>query len=118
MSEAKKFLTPTPFRVPKGIKLRKIDIETGGTPTGVPGSSMIEAFKDEDDEIQEDIIETKKNENKKRGGLLELINDSIGSDDEGKQEDKEEPNGSNSSTDHKEKDDETQQIVTSVKGVY
>ncbi|MBQ7673809.1 MAG: PBP1A family penicillin-binding protein [Alphaproteobacteria bacterium] len=120
MSEAKKFLTPTPFRVPKGIKLRKIDIETGGTPTGVPGSSMIEAFKDEDDEIQEDIIETKKNEkNKKRGGLLELINDSIGSDDEGKQEDKKEPNGSNGSDNHKEKDDdETQQIVTSVKGVY
>ncbi|MBE6447223.1 MAG: PBP1A family penicillin-binding protein [Alphaproteobacteria bacterium] len=32
MKHAKKYLTPKPFRVPNGIKLRQIDLETGGAP--------------------------------------------------------------------------------------
>ena len=32
IKHAKKYLTPKPFRIPKGIKLRKIDAKTGGAP--------------------------------------------------------------------------------------
>lgn len=101
MSVARKFLTPTPFRVPKGIKLRKIDIETGGAPTGAPGSSMIEAFKDEDDEPQENAIETRKH-----SGLLELIDKSENKSEE------------NEASDKDKRNENDEQIVTSVKGVY
>jgi penicillin-binding protein 1A len=49
MAEAKKYLTPKPFRVPRGIKLRKIDAETGGTPSENNRNIITEAFKEEDD---------------------------------------------------------------------
>ncbi|GHU17138.1 penicillin-binding protein 1A [Alphaproteobacteria bacterium] len=63
MKEAKKFLTPKPFRVPQGIKLRKIDLETGGAP--LPGgSSIMEAFKeDEYDGRNDAALSTKKKGN-------------------------------------------------------
>ncbi|MDR1982355.1 MAG: PBP1A family penicillin-binding protein [Holosporaceae bacterium] len=50
MVEAKKYLQPKPFRVPKGIKLRKIDMETGGTPLENGRNTLIEALKEEEDE--------------------------------------------------------------------
>lgn len=48
MNKAKKYIIPTPFRVPKGIKLRRIDLETGGMPGD--GATIMEAFKEEDEE--------------------------------------------------------------------
>lgn len=50
INKAKKYIIPTPFRVPRGIKLRRIDIETGGMPGDTPGTTMMEAFKEEDEE--------------------------------------------------------------------
>jgi penicillin-binding protein 1A len=50
MLEAKKYLIPKPFKVPKGIKLRKINAETGVSENG--RSTIVEAFKDEDPEEQ------------------------------------------------------------------
>ncbi|MDR3180099.1 MAG: PBP1A family penicillin-binding protein [Holosporaceae bacterium] len=46
MTQAKNILSPKSFRIPKGIKLRKIDLETGGSPTGAV--SIMEAFKDDE----------------------------------------------------------------------
>ncbi|MDR2682228.1 MAG: PBP1A family penicillin-binding protein [Holosporaceae bacterium] len=46
MTQAKNIFTPKPFRIPKGIKLRKIDLETGGTPKG--STSIMEAFKEDE----------------------------------------------------------------------
>lgn len=50
VQKSKKYITPTPFRIPKGIKLRRIDLETGGIPGDVPGTTIMEAFKEEDEE--------------------------------------------------------------------
>ncbi|MBR1734193.1 MAG: PBP1A family penicillin-binding protein [Alphaproteobacteria bacterium] len=100
MREAKKFLIPTPFRIPKGIKLRKIDAETGGAP--IEGEkTIIEALKEEDDENQEELIEDNK---KKHKGLFELINDITNESDKGNL--------------NREEDVEDDQIITSVRGVY
>ena len=51
MLEAKKFLTPKPFKIPQGIKLRKINPETGENTTSDSESSIIEVFKEEDENI-------------------------------------------------------------------
>lgn len=77
ISRAKTNFTPKPFRIPKGIKLRKIDLESGGNPINSE-KSITEAFK-EDDEGANSIIETKK-----RRSIIELINndDSHNDDDE------------------------------------
>jgi len=54
MKHAKKYLTAKPFRIPKGIKLRKIDAETGGAPCG--NITITEAFK-QDEDINENVLE-------------------------------------------------------------
>lgn len=54
MTHAKKYLTAKPFRIPKGIKLRKIDARTGGAPCG--DVTITEAFK-QDEDINEDVLE-------------------------------------------------------------
>ncbi len=54
MKKAKKYFSPKPFKVPHGIKLRRIDLKTGGNPKGE--TTIIEAFK-ENEEINEDIFE-------------------------------------------------------------
>ena len=54
MTHAKKYLTAKPFRIPKGIKLRKIDARTGGAPRG--DVTITEAFK-QDENINEDVLE-------------------------------------------------------------
>lgn len=68
MSEAKKYLTPKPFKVPKGIKFRKIDAETGGNPTNGSGAIIVEAFKDEDDITESGEFE------RPQSNLLDLLN--------------------------------------------
>lgn len=63
MKHAKKYLTPKPFRIPKGIKLRKIDAKTGGAPCG--DVTITEAFKLDEDinqEVHEDPLKNVKNE--------------------------------------------------------
>jgi membrane carboxypeptidase/penicillin-binding protein PbpC len=57
MSEAKKYFTPKPFRVPKGIKLRKINAETGGALSQNSQENITEAFKDEEEEAKEESME-------------------------------------------------------------
>ncbi len=54
LQHAKKYLTAKPFRVPKGIKLRKIDAKTGGAPCG--DITITEAFK-QDEDINETVLE-------------------------------------------------------------
>ncbi|MDR3156172.1 MAG: PBP1A family penicillin-binding protein [Holosporaceae bacterium] len=58
MSEAKKYFTQKPFRVPKGIKLRKINAETGGAPSQNPLENIIESFKDDAEEKEINVIES------------------------------------------------------------
>ncbi|MCR5225230.1 MAG: PBP1A family penicillin-binding protein [Alphaproteobacteria bacterium] len=48
MSEAKKFIKQKPFRVPHGIKQRKIDADTGGLPSETTRRTIIETFKEDD----------------------------------------------------------------------
>ena len=103
MEKTKKFLTPTPFKVPKGIKLRKIDIETGGKPSDIPGTSMIEAFKDDEDVSEENIMGgNDANDSKKHSSLLDLLD----SEDEIK----------DNSTEKQAEDDE--KIINPVMGIY
>lgn len=52
MQKAKKHLIPKPFRVPRGIKLRKVDRDTGGAPSEGSGVAIMEVFKDEDEIVQ------------------------------------------------------------------
>jgi len=54
IKHAKKYLTPKPFKIPKGIKLRKIDLKTGSAPCG--DITITEAFK-HDEDVNEDIHE-------------------------------------------------------------
>lgn len=54
MKNARKHLTPKPFRIPKYIKLRKIDAKTGGAPCG--DITITEAFK-QDEDINENVLE-------------------------------------------------------------
>lgn len=78
MKAAKKFLTPKPFKIPKGIRLRKIDAETGGAPTsGAP--SIFETFKDDEDGGQDE--EVINNKTKKRRSMLELIENAENADE-------------------------------------
>ncbi|GHU10583.1 penicillin-binding protein 1A [Alphaproteobacteria bacterium] len=55
MAEAKKFFAPKPFRVPHGIKLRKIDLETGGPPSPSGNGSIMEAFKEDEYDGKNDV---------------------------------------------------------------
>lgn len=48
MEKAKSYLIPKPFKVPTGIKLRKIDAETGGPVTPDTKLTVVEAFKDDE----------------------------------------------------------------------
>ncbi|MDR1375691.1 MAG: PBP1A family penicillin-binding protein [Holosporaceae bacterium] len=59
MVKAQKYLSPKPFRVPRGIKLRKIDAETGG-PTSGENSAILEAFKEEEDSEPQDLTREKR----------------------------------------------------------
>ena len=69
MTHAKKYLTAKPFRIPKGIKLRKIDAKTGGAPCG--DVTITEAFK-QDEDINEDVLENP----------LKSVNNSVNDGDE------------------------------------
>jgi penicillin-binding protein 1A len=60
MQNAKRYLTPKPFKVPKGIKLRKIDAKTGGIASENNLNTLTEAFKDEDPKEQ-GLLRTKSN---------------------------------------------------------
>lgn len=71
MLEAKIFLTPKPFKIPKGIKLRKIDLESGGTATENSSNSIIEAFK-EDEEIDQKNIYNIQN---KHSSIKDIVNE-------------------------------------------
>ncbi|MDR2157936.1 MAG: PBP1A family penicillin-binding protein [Holosporaceae bacterium] len=70
MVEAKKYLTPKPFKVPKGIKLRKIDAETGAIPSADSRRIIVEAFKEDDDENfeQPNLI-------KEKNSIMKLLDD-------------------------------------------
>jgi penicillin-binding protein 1A len=67
MLQAKEYLSPKPFRVPKGINLRKIDAETGESPSKNSKSIILEAFKEDDDSPE--IIRIPK----KKSSILELF---------------------------------------------
>lgn len=57
MNKARKYIIPTPFRVPKGIKWRRVNLETGGIPGDTPNEATImEAFKEEDEENSENTV--------------------------------------------------------------
>ena len=106
MEKAKKFLTPTPFKVPKGIKLRKIDTETGGKPSDIPGTSMVEAFKDDEDISEENIMGNNSNEGKKHSSLLDLIDS------------KDENEDASSGKQQAEGSENDEKIINPVMGIY
>jgi penicillin-binding protein 1A len=70
MLEAKKYLTPKPFKVPRGVKLRKIDAETGADPSPNSSKVILEAFKENDDENFE-----QPNLTKEKKGTLKLLDE-------------------------------------------
>lgn len=55
MKKVKKYLMPKPFRIPRGIKLRKIDAKTGGAPNG--DVTILEAFKQDEEINVENLLE-------------------------------------------------------------
>ncbi|MDR1333982.1 MAG: hypothetical protein LBJ71_02065, partial [Holosporaceae bacterium] len=61
MVRAKKYLTPKPFKVPKGIKLRETNAETGGIPSNSPRENVLEAFKEDDEFLAEPALVEEKN---------------------------------------------------------
>jgi len=86
MQEAKTFLTPKPFKIPKGIKLRKIDLESGGPAIGISSNSIIEAFK-EDEEINQQDISNIQNKRKSISDLIKDIDNKEDSSNEEKNDD-------------------------------
>jgi penicillin-binding protein 1A len=76
MLEAKKYLTPKPFKVPKGIKLRKINADIGDESFENSSNTIIEAFKNDDSEEQ-DVYMRKNN-------VLDLIDESDTNKNKGK----------------------------------
>ena len=73
MQHARKFITPKPFRVPDGIKLRKIDLETGGMPNSY-GSSVLEAFKQDETYNSSTVIDPLKNPSKVDEEVTDQLN--------------------------------------------
>lgn len=59
MNNIKPFISPKPFRVPNGIHQRKIDATTGIGTSKTTKTTLLEAFKDEDD--FKDMIEKENN---------------------------------------------------------
>lgn len=57
MEHAKAYISPKPFKVPSGIKLRKIDVETGGPVTPDTKNTVVEAFKDDETINQSPLFE-------------------------------------------------------------
>lgn len=59
MKKAKNLFPAKPFHMPKGIRLRKVDLITGGAPViGAKQTIILEAFKEDDDtrEVMSSII--------------------------------------------------------------
>lgn len=54
MNQIKDELSPKPFRIPSGIKLRQIDVETGGPVTEDTKISIWEAFKENEHMLVQD----------------------------------------------------------------
>jgi membrane carboxypeptidase/penicillin-binding protein len=50
MSNAKKYFTSKPFHIPKGIKLRSVNAETGSTSSPTAPGNVIESFKENEEE--------------------------------------------------------------------
>lgn len=102
MKEALKNTIDVPFRIPEGIKLVKVDYETG-KPSMAKSGTIYEAFKegtepefvDSDIQVQKPIAQKPKNEDKKK---IENENDNDNSDSEtesepeDKQSESDEPN--------------------------
>ncbi|MDR1560818.1 MAG: hypothetical protein LBS23_00480, partial [Holosporaceae bacterium] len=78
MKEVKKYFTPKPFRVPKGINLRKVDATTGEAPNENSQAIITEAFK-EDEYIESSTII---NEKSGIAGLLKQEKDDNQPDDD------------------------------------
>lgn len=56
MKDAKNLFLAKPFHMPKGIRLRRVDLDTGAAPNPNEKQNLIlEAFKEEDEEIKEVI---------------------------------------------------------------
>jgi len=68
MEHAKKYITPKPFKVPRGIKLRKIDADTGSVVTPDTKTPITEAFKDDEDVRTDALIEEEE-----KGNISSLI---------------------------------------------
>lgn len=62
MEKIKPLLKPRPFKVPRGIKLRKIDAETGGPITSESKFTVWEAFKEGDSEERPALFEPQESE--------------------------------------------------------
>jgi penicillin-binding protein 1A len=73
MVAAKKYLTPKPFKVPGGIKLRKINVKTGIPSPWENYGTIIEAFKDEEEQS-----ENNPNFQQEHQGTAQLILDDHG----------------------------------------
>ncbi|MDR1361595.1 MAG: PBP1A family penicillin-binding protein [Holosporaceae bacterium] len=73
MGKIKKFLVAKPFKIPEGIRLKKVDLETGGPPSG-SAATIMEAFKD--DEGENEQLPVMGNVNK----LRELISEKMPQD--------------------------------------
>lgn len=98
MEHAKSYITPKPFKVPTGIKLRKIDVESGGPITPDTKSTVIEAFKDDETINESPLFEQDK------GSIASVIADL---------------KKSQSSKNKEDKDSKTQlNDVKMVKGIY
>ncbi|MDR1551513.1 MAG: PBP1A family penicillin-binding protein [Holosporaceae bacterium] len=69
MAAAMKHLQAKPFRVPNGIKLRKINSITGGPPTENSKQTIVEVFKDEDDDENREVDLSSSG----RSNMVELI---------------------------------------------
>jgi penicillin-binding protein 1A len=75
MGRAKKYLVAKPFKVPDGIKLRKIDADTGGTPSASSSRIIVEALKEEDEYLKsEKAIE-------ERSSISKLVNEDSSSNE-------------------------------------
>lgn len=82
METAKQYLTPKPFKVPHGVKLRKIDAETGGPVTSDTRSTVVEAFKADENVNTSSVF---KDDSKNISSVIADIKNSEDESDEEKQ---------------------------------
>jgi hypothetical protein len=105
-------MTPKPFRVPKGIKIRKVDLESGRVPNDLK-HAIFEAFKDEEESSHQNFVESHKRKN-----IAELLTIDANFGSSSQQQNKDERNDDDGDSNNWNSDENELLDIKPVQGIY